>query len=355
MVTYKTEAIINSANILSFARMILAPVFAIAILRDRYAIGIIILTIAILTDFIDGRVAKIWKMQTRLGKMLDPLADKVIIIFALLVFMIKFEFPIWIGLLVISRDLILLTGGILFLYRNRQKTLIPNLLGKITTFMQMSTILAYILPIHDAIKQAMLWLTVLVTLVSAAAYFIKGYYLFVRQPSLLNLPNTITLARILFIPIFIAFLMSDIPYKEIIVAFIFIILALSDALDGYLARKNKQVTNFGKLVDPLADKLLISAALIFLIGKGIQPWMAFVIIAREFAVTFLRTIAMARNITLPARSSGKFKTITQVVAITAVLLHFPFASELMIIAVIITVYSGVEYFWQGRNFFKEVI
>lgn len=169
----------------------------------------------------------------------------------------------------------------------------------------------------------------------------------------MNIPNKITILRIVLIPIFIILLYIKVRYMEYIAALVFIILALTDALDGYIARKRKQVTKLGKLIDPLADKLLISSALIFLIGKGIPSWMAFVIIAREFAVTGLRLSASAKNITIAASRLGKIKTILQIVAIVAVIINFPYNWYFMLAAVILTLISGVDYFIKARRFLKE--
>ncbi|MCK5282981.1 MAG: CDP-diacylglycerol--glycerol-3-phosphate 3-phosphatidyltransferase [Nanoarchaeota archaeon] len=356
----KDKTTLNLANALSILRMVLAPFFMIEVFNGNYRIAFVIIFIAILTDFLDGHIARIWKMQTRLGKMLDPAADKIIIFFAIITLMIKFGFPPLLGIIIIARDLMFVPGSILFLYRNKNKVLVPNLLGKISTFFQMASILFYILyiateRINIVFINILLGITLFITLFSLVVYFIKGHRLFYgKRKSRINLPNKITLIRIALIPIFIAFLLSSIRFKEIVAAIIFILLALSDALDGYLARKRGQITSFGKLIDPLADKLLVTSALIFLIGKGIEPWMAYTIIAREFAVTGVRMIAATKNQILPARKSGKVKTVVQVVAITAVLLNISFSNQFMIIAVIVTVYSGIEYIWIGRHLFKEL-
>jgi CDP-diacylglycerol--glycerol-3-phosphate 3-phosphatidyltransferase len=357
----KDKAVLNLANGLSVARMLLAPVFMIVVFKGMYAQGVIIILIATLTDFLDGHIARIWNMQTRLGKMLDPLADKVIIIFAILTLLIKLNFPIWIGLIIISRDLILLTGSIIFLYKHKRKTLNPNMLGKISTFFQMSTVVLYAFNVYNIVTINILtiiflFFTVIFTLASATVYFVKGYSLFFKKKKKIriNLANRITITRIIAIPIFIVFLLSNIPLKEIIAAILFSIIAMTDALDGYIARKRRQITDFGKLIDPLADKLLVSAALIFLVGKGISAWIAYTIIAREFVVTGLRMIAVTKHQTLEARKSGKIKTVIQVIAIIAVLLKFQFAPHLMIVAVIITIYSGLEYLWEFRHLVKEL-
>lgn len=160
---------------------------------------------------------------------------------------------------------------------------------------------------------------------------------------LFSKPNQITFIRILLIPIFVLFLLSNLPYKDYIAAFIFIALSVSDALDGYIARKHGQVTDIGKIIDPIADKLLISAALFFLIGR-IQIWMAVIIIVRELVITAARIILLPKKVVMPASNLGKIKTISQIVAIVSVMLSIPFNWWLMLLAVIITVVSGLDYF-----------
>lgn len=168
----------------------------------------------------------------------------------------------------------------------------------------------------------------------------------------MNTPNKITILRIILIPVFIVLLYIKTKYMEYIAAIFFVMLALTDALDGYLARKNKQVTKLGKLADPLADKLLVSAALIFLIGRGVPAWMAFLIIAREFAVTGLRLV-LSDKVTIHASSFGKIKTISQIVAIVAVIIDFPFSWWFMLAAVILTLLSGIDYFMKAGRFLME--
>jgi|TARA_Y100000310_G_scaffold284075_1_gene306602 CDP-diacylglycerol--glycerol-3-phosphate 3-phosphatidyltransferase len=155
-------------------------------------------------------------------------------------------------------------------------------------------------------------------------------------------PNQITCIRILLIPIFVIFLLMEMPYGDYIAAFIFIILAASDALDGYIARKKQQVTGLGKILDPIADKLLISTALIFLIGR-IELWMAVVIIARELIITAARICFLPKKVVIAASNLGKIKTISQIIAILAVILNVPFNWWIMLLAVIITVASGLDY------------
>ncbi|GED70159.1 CDP-diacylglycerol--glycerol-3-phosphate 3-phosphatidyltransferase [Brevibacillus reuszeri] len=186
----------------------------------------------------------------------------------------------------------------------------------------------------------------------------------------MNLANRITLARIFLVPVVMFFLLVKynigtfsigsltMTYNELIAALVFILAASTDGLDGYIARKRKIVTNLGKFLDPLADKLLISAALISLVEmQRLEAWIAIVIISREFAVTGLRLVAAAEGQVIAASALGKLKTWVQIVAVTAVMIrNFPFAffgipfDEVAIWAmVLITLYSGYDYFAKNRN------
>jgi len=186
----------------------------------------------------------------------------------------------------------------------------------------------------------------------------------------MNLANRITLARIFLVPIIVFFLLVrldieplvfgdfQITYNQIIAALIFIIAASTDGLDGYIARKNKQVTNLGKLLDPLADKLLVAAVLISLVQMNkLDAVIAIIIISREFAVTGLRQIALLDGKVMAASNWGKWKTAVQITMIIALLLNnFPFAFidvrfDLISswVAALITLYSGVDYFVKNKN------
>ncbi|MEK6942882.1 MAG: CDP-diacylglycerol--glycerol-3-phosphate 3-phosphatidyltransferase [Nanoarchaeota archaeon] len=158
-----------------------------------------------------------------------------------------------------------------------------------------------------------------------------------------NIPNRITLLRVALIPLFAVILLVDIPHKPLLSAFIFIMLSVSDAFDGYFARKKNQITELGQLIDPIADKLLISTALIFLIGNGVELWMAMAIISREIVVTGIRFYLIPSKIIVPASFFGKAKTVVQSIAIVFALLQLQFAYPMMILAVIITLGSGIEY------------
>ena len=137
----------------------------------------------------------------------------------------------------------------------------------------------------------------------------------------MNLPNKITVSRILLVPIFMIVLFLPIPYASLIAALIFIIAAATDGVDGHIARSTNQVTNFGKFLDPLADKLLVASALIALVGQlKIPSWVVIVIIAREFIVTGFRLIAVNEGKVIAAGMSGKIKTVTQIIAIVLLLI-----------------------------------
>ncbi len=170
----------------------------------------------------------------------------------------------------------------------------------------------------------------------------------------MNLPNKLTMIRIILIPIFIIFLLlrKEIPGAEVFSLAVFILAAITDSLDGYIARKHKMVTKFGKIVDPLADKLLISAALITFVSLNeISIWAAILIIGREFAVTGLRIIAAKDGVIISASIWGKIKTTVQITAVIAVIadpkiitLPYYIPNILIWLAVVITIFSGYKYF-----------
>lgn len=137
----------------------------------------------------------------------------------------------------------------------------------------------------------------------------------------MNLPNTLTLARILMVPVLVVILMTRVTRYEILGVLVFWAASITDLLDGYLARKHGQVTTLGKLLDPLADKLLVAGALISLVELDLAPaWMVFIILAREIAITGLRGIASEEGLTIAADTLGKWKLGTQIAAISCLIL-----------------------------------
>ncbi len=194
----------------------------------------------------------------------------------------------------------------------------------------------------------------------------------------MNLPNRLTLVRIFLIPVILAVISLRVSYGDYIAAAVFILAASTDGLDGYIARKRRLVTTLGKLMDPLADKLLVSAALIALVELHRLPaWVAVVIIGREFAVTGLRALAASEGEIIAAGKLGKIKTVAQIVAISALFLKdlpllialistgAPVAppeiktSWIMLgqlatwVAVVFTIWSGVDYFNRSWSVIKR--
>ncbi|PLX34620.1 MAG: CDP-diacylglycerol--glycerol-3-phosphate 3-phosphatidyltransferase [Clostridiales bacterium] len=169
----------------------------------------------------------------------------------------------------------------------------------------------------------------------------------------MNLPNKITVARIAMVPIFIWVLLSGIQNSRIIAAAIFIIASITDFIDGYLARKYKLITDFGKLMDPMADKILVASALIALVQIGrISVWPVAIILAREFLITSFRSLAASKGLVIAASIWGKIKTNTQIFAIILLMLTNNTIADIMLwISVISTILSAVDYI--GKN--KKVI
>jgi CDP-diacylglycerol--glycerol-3-phosphate 3-phosphatidyltransferase len=175
----------------------------------------------------------------------------------------------------------------------------------------------------------------------------------------LNLPNALTLARILLVPVLVVALTVESPGGSTIAAAVFALAALTDGLDGYVARSRQAVTTFGKVMDPVADKLMIAAALISLVSlHRLAAWVAMVIIAREFAVSGLRIAAGQQGVVIPASKLGKAKTIVQVAAVLALIAaSHPSAAwvqALVYSMVVITVVSGADYFLNFRRRLEQV-
>jgi CDP-diacylglycerol--glycerol-3-phosphate 3-phosphatidyltransferase len=173
----------------------------------------------------------------------------------------------------------------------------------------------------------------------------------------LNLPNALTMLRILAVPVVVVALLGETPNGDTLAAIVFALAAFTDGLDGYLARSRDAVTTFGKLVDPLADKLLVTAALVSLVSLGRCPaWVAMVIIAREFAVTTLRAVAAERGVVIQASWLGKLKTTLQIGAVFGLIAAdpSPLGVDLLVYAAAaVTVISGVDYFFGFRRMLDD--
>jgi CDP-diacylglycerol--glycerol-3-phosphate 3-phosphatidyltransferase len=170
----------------------------------------------------------------------------------------------------------------------------------------------------------------------------------------LNVPNVLTVLRILLVPVLVVALTTETKNGDTIAAIVFAIASLTDGLDGYIARSRKSITTFGKVMDPIADKMLITAALIALVSLDrLAAWVAMVIVAREFAVSSLRVAAAAEGAIIPASILGKIKTVIQVVAVMALIAaenpHATWVDVLVGLMVVATVVSGVDYFLNVRR------
>ena len=178
----------------------------------------------------------------------------------------------------------------------------------------------------------------------------------------MNLPNKLTLFRVILIPFFVFFLLA--PYFEgygnYVAVVIFIIASITDFLDGKIARKHNLVTNFGKFMDPLADKLLVSSALISLIALNkIPAWIVIVIIAREFIISGFRLVAADNGVVIAASYWGKFKTAFQMVTVIVLILNIPgkvfdvIGTVLIYISLALTVISLIDYLAKNKDVLKE--
>jgi CDP-diacylglycerol---glycerol-3-phosphate 3-phosphatidyltransferase len=169
----------------------------------------------------------------------------------------------------------------------------------------------------------------------------------------LNLPNVLTVLRIMLVPVLVVALLGNTEGGDVLAAVVFSLASLTDFIDGYLARSRGSVTNFGKLMDPLADKLLIVAALVALVSlHRLAAWVAMVIITRELAVTVLRMGATQAGVVIAASMFGKVKTCLQILAILAVIaVHDEplWVSALLYLTVAVTVLSGLDYFFGIRR------
>ena len=183
-----------------------------------------------------------------------------------------------------------------------------------------------------------------------------------RKKSIFNLPNSLTLFRVACIPVLVILLFFPHKATSFVAALVFALASISDLLDGFLARRQKLVTTFGKFLDPLADKLIVSAALIMLIPLGRAPaWMVVVIVGRELAITGLRSMAVSEGKVISADELGKKKMVFQIVAILGLLLHYDYfginlhavGMFFLWLAVIVTLWSGFNYFRKFWDVLEE--
>ena len=179
--------------------------------------------------------------------------------------------------------------------------------------------------------------------------------------SSLNLPNILSLSRVFLAPIVMVFLtvrwhwgtLLGVDVGDILAGLVFIVASLTDAVDGYVARKRGIVTNLGKFIDPLSDKILVVAALVSLVElQRLPAWIVVIIISRDFIVSGIRMVAAVEGVVIHASAGGKAKTVTQIVAIVMMIFGIPFAMPVMLVAMLLTVWSGIDYLMKSRDFFR---
>jgi CDP-diacylglycerol--glycerol-3-phosphate 3-phosphatidyltransferase len=184
-----------------------------------------------------------------------------------------------------------------------------------------------------------------------------------ERKKVFNLPNAITMLRIGIIPVLFFLLLSPGPTGSLVIACIFVIAALTDLLDGYIARRYQIVTTMGKFLDPIADKLVVNTAMILMLPLGrIPAWIVAIIIIRDFTVDGIRTIASSEGIIIQSSRLAKQKTLCQVVAVTALMIHYPFLGAdahlvgmaILYLALFLTIYSGMDYLVKfSKEIFKK--
>ena len=185
----------------------------------------------------------------------------------------------------------------------------------------------------------------------------------------MNLPNKLTLARILIVPLFVFFVATKTPTYQWIALVLFILASITDMLDGRIARSRNLVTDFGKFMDPIADKLLVMSALVMLVEQNRMPgWVCMLMLAREFAVSGFRLVASTKGKVIAAGIWGKLKTITQMVYISMALLLIPMyeidrdihdvwhvaTQVIMYVSMLLTLWSGFDYIWKNREYIKDM-
>jgi len=178
----------------------------------------------------------------------------------------------------------------------------------------------------------------------------------------MNVPNYLSISRVLLVPVFIVLMFDPTPVRAIMAGTVFALASATDWLDGHLARKWGQVTRIGKLLDPIADKILVSSALIMLVevdSARVPAWIAIVIIGREIAVTGLRAMAASDGVVIPAETMGKYKVGAQIIAVLSLILNFALQAEWAVdlgrvalwTAMVLSLYSGLQYF---MNYWKRL-
>jgi len=185
----------------------------------------------------------------------------------------------------------------------------------------------------------------------------------------MNLPNKLTMLRIVMVPIFVLFVSMSAPVYQWIALVLFVLASFTDMLDGRIARSRHLVTDFGKFMDPIADKMLVMSALIMLVEQNRMPgWVCMLMLAREFAVSGFRLVASSKGKVIAAGIWGKLKTVTQMVYISMALILVPMkgidadvhniwniaTTVVMYVSMLLTIYSGFDYIWKNREYIQDM-
>lgn len=174
----------------------------------------------------------------------------------------------------------------------------------------------------------------------------------------LNLPNMLSISRVFLVPVIMVFLtlrtqfgfIEGVNIGDLLAGLVFIVASLTDAADGYIARKKGIVTNLGKFIDPLADKIMVAAVLIALVElQRVPAWMVVVIISREFVVTGIRMVAASEGIVIAASAGGKLKTVSQIIGVVLLIFNIPLGIPVMWVAMFLTVWSGADYLIKSKD------
>lgn len=180
----------------------------------------------------------------------------------------------------------------------------------------------------------------------------------------MNLPNKLTILRILLIPVFVLMFYLNIPFAKLIAAGVFVIASLTDTLDGHIARSRNMITDFGKFLDPIADKLLVVSAFLMLVESGsLSAVIVIIIIAREFIVSAFRMVAASEGLVIAAGPLGKIKTITQMLAVILLLVEQPgwtlfgisIAQIMVYVCLLMTIWSGIDYIASNKHVLNLIL
>jgi cardiolipin synthase len=177
-ISKSSEKIFNIPNSLSFLRILISPIFAWAILESHHLLALILGIVAALSDFLDGFLARKLNMQSTFGQLLDPVADKVFMFLSVIALLLKFHFPMWLGITILGRDVLLMLGSMLFFKNNNSKKLSPLIIGKVSTVFQMTTIVVFIVSSISGKWsiwiELLLYSTFIITIISGIAYLVRA-------------------------------------------------------------------------------------------------------------------------------------------------------------------------------------